>query len=850
MTVLPRASDRSATARLPIRQAQIAALSLASLIVVICTLAALLQALQLPFTALDDGLHWAPRTGQVLVVAPGSASEAFGLWPGDRIIALERSSVRAESEIMVLRDGHMFSRVLDPLTPSTSVLLKRYIPIGVAILIPVIGFLVWAHKPYDLTVSLFLIGCLLCATGLAAERLLLLHPRTAGLASLHATAIASLAAVIIHGHMRVTRYRPPIDERSLVISLYGIAATLAVATLPPAVLYSDAFLVADGARLYAVFALVVAVVLLAFRYRSLQSPLDRRPFTAIILFTGVTTMLLAGGTVVPDIVLGRPLLPFETMYVALGCIPLAYGLAVFRHDLLSVGRLINRRVAHSMGYVLAGAVVFFAGMLVFGTWHEVLTAPAPASVVMLCLAVCLVGLCAGARWLVDELLYRGWYDTPTLIDQVARSLNGVTEPRALADVLVSQLAPMRLRMVTLLLAGADGLHLVAERGTGMLVLTLGSLLATRLADAERPHTTEELVGDVAEVSADVNDARCLDWARRTGVEIWAPLVRDGTCYGVLLAGRRSDEEPCTAEDRKALGAIAQHVAMSAENVVTLARLRARLAEVEQLRESLEATVDERTGALARARDELERVVLARGREVSAVVHDLLHDLKNAQVLQRTLIAAARQGSVDAQLVADVGQQLENVHAAHEALLHDMLAAVLIQEGQLELHPAPVDLARLAAQVAERLQPRYTSQRCQLLVEVSGLIPLAWCDERQVARVLHNLLVNALEYTSPMVARGDVRVRLTAIADQAVIAIVDNGAGIEPAALAELQAVCAETASGRLRPHGMGIGLRFAARLIALSGGRLSIDSAGRDRGTTVAIALPQAWDERAVGERV
>ncbi|MDP9651422.1 MASE4 domain-containing protein [Paraburkholderia caledonica] len=109
------------------------------------------------------------------------------------------------------------------------------------------------------------------------------------------------------------------------------------------------------------------------------------------------------------------------------------------------------------------------------------------------------------------------------------------------------------------------------------------------------------------------------------------------------------------------------------------------------------------------------------------------------------------------------------------------------------------------------------------------------DRLRLAQVLANLLTNAAKYTPP----GG-RIELTVVADAAeiVIAVTDNGIGIESGKFSALFSMFSQVNPDHHRQGGLGIGLALSKSLIELHGGRVTVSSAGKDRGSCFAIHLP------------
>lgn len=265
---------------------------------------------------------------------------------------------------------------------------------------------------------------------------------------------------------------------------------------------------------------------------------------------------------------------------------------------------------------------------------------------------------------------------------------------------------------------------------------------------------------------------------------------------------------------RALKAITSYVEESAKT-----RRLAR--DLQQTKEMLEERVQERTAALVRSEANRER-------EVADAVHDLRHEL-------RTIKAAVLEGT----------PSFENNNSLFESandLLTDMLLASQLRGDALQLNPAVTDIGSLAADVLRQLNPVFQQADCILRIDVPDEPVFAWCDGLRINRVLKNIIHNALVYTLNYRAQARISVVLTASDTLILCSVIDNGPGMSDDEIQRLGERFLRLKTGDERPDGVGIGLSFCARLLALSNGSLSITSDGPGRGTVVTVALPRVFE--------
>ncbi len=120
------------------------------------------------------------------------------------------------------------------------------------------------------------------------------------------------------------------------------------------------------------------------------------------------------------------------------------------------------------------------------------------------------------------------------------------------------------------------------------------------------------------------------------------------------------------------------------------------------------------------------------------------------------------------------------------------------------------------------------------VEVAGETPVVEVDGGQIQRAIANLVENALKFSPP---GASVHIRITATRKEAIVRVVDQGPGLEPA---ELERVFDPFYRHADDPRsGAGLGLAIARGFVEANGGRVWAESRP-GQGATFAIALPVA----------
>lgn len=224
---------------------------------------------------------------------------------------------------------------------------------------------------------------------------------------------------------------------------------------------------------------------------------------------------------------------------------------------------------------------------------------------------------------------------------------------------------------------------------------------------------------------------------------------------------------------------------------------------QQLHETLERQVAQRTRELELANEELEAFSYS-------VSHDLRGPLQTVNGFCTALVE--KHGGA---LPAQAKHYVDRIRAGTlqmTTLIEDLLSFARTGRAPLELQH--VDLAPIAANVVAQLRQRYPQR--QVSVEIEAPLP-AECDPRLLAVVLDNLIGNAWKFTA-RTPEAAIRVGHSFDQDRGNCFMVsDNGAGFDMAFSAKLF-----KAFQRLHSvsefEGTGIGLAIVYRIVHRHGG--------------------------------
>jgi two-component system CheB/CheR fusion protein len=116
------------------------------------------------------------------------------------------------------------------------------------------------------------------------------------------------------------------------------------------------------------------------------------------------------------------------------------------------------------------------------------------------------------------------------------------------------------------------------------------------------------------------------------------------------------------------------------------------------------------------------------------------------------------------------------------------------------------------------------------------MPNIEADELKVREIIYNLLSNAVKYTPE---GGKIGIRAKKADSEIEVVVWDTGVGIASENMEKIFEgfFRVDTPYSRVT-EGTGLGLPLSKKLVELHGGKLSVESEGLDKGTSVRFTLP------------
>ncbi|MFY9607318.1 MAG: ATP-binding protein [Blastocatellia bacterium] len=215
--------------------------------------------------------------------------------------------------------------------------------------------------------------------------------------------------------------------------------------------------------------------------------------------------------------------------------------------------------------------------------------------------------------------------------------------------------------------------------------------------------------------------------------------------------------------------------------------------------------------------------------ISVASAKLKEPLRSVQLALHAVIEG-RAGELNEQQTSMLEDARENADHLDE-LIRDLLELAEIESGVLRLTTErlrPVELARDAVQ---RFQ--FAAESQHIKIENNVWPDLGWVigDRKAVARILENLLSNAIRHTP---RDGKVTIQATERVGRVLFSVCDTGEGIPEGQLPALFARFVQVSGDA---GGTGLGLALVKRLVEAQGGQVSVESRVGE-GSTFSFTLP------------
>jgi two-component system phosphate regulon sensor histidine kinase PhoR len=232
------------------------------------------------------------------------------------------------------------------------------------------------------------------------------------------------------------------------------------------------------------------------------------------------------------------------------------------------------------------------------------------------------------------------------------------------------------------------------------------------------------------------------------------------------------------------------------------------------------------------RKELERL---KDDFISMVSHELRTPLHHIKGFATTLLQTDVEWDAATQrdFLASIDREADRL----TQLVSKMLDMSRLESGRMPMQLVPCLAHDLLESALRRVQGLAAGR--PLLLSVPDDLPVLWVDDREIERVLINLIENAIKYSdtdTPIALSVEHR------NDQAIFSVTDQGIGIAAEHLPRIFDRFYRVESGERRVAGTGLGLAICKRIVEAHRGQIAVESAP-GRGACFWFSLPLGQQE-------
>ncbi len=250
---------------------------------------------------------------------------------------------------------------------------------------------------------------------------------------------------------------------------------------------------------------------------------------------------------------------------------------------------------------------------------------------------------------------------------------------------------------------------------------------------------------------------------------------------------------------------------------------------------LEETVTQRTAALKRANEEVQRFAYIVSHDLRSPLVNIMGFTAELEILRTELfekLAAANALAGSEVLNKDFDEAFGFIKSSI-ARMDRLIAAILkiSREGSRPLNPEPIDAKALVDGLVAGIAHQIREKEANVLV---GDLPGAVTDRLALEQIFSNLIENAIKFLKAT-GQGEIKVEGCHRGAEIIYTISDNGRGVDPKDHKRIFELFRR--SGPQDVPGEGMGLAYVSALVRRLGGTITVEST-LGRGSTFQLTLP------------
>jgi len=181
------------------------------------------------------------------------------------------------------------------------------------------------------------------------------------------------------------------------------------------------------------------------------------------------------------------------------------------------------------------------------------------------------------------------------------------------------------------------------------------------------------------------------------------------------------------------------------------------------------------------------------------------------------------------------------------LINQILDMAKVEAGKMKLTLSDVSMKTLLNDISMLVADMVSKKKIEMQLEIPMDLPNIQADELKVKEIIYNLVSNAVKFTPE---GGKIGMRAKKIGSEIEVVVWDTGVGIATENMGKIFEgfFRVDTPYSRVT-EGTGLGLPLSKKLVELHGGKLSVESEGLNKGTSVRFTLPIISNSEAKNEK-
>ena len=272
-------------------------------------------------------------------------------------------------------------------------------------------------------------------------------------------------------------------------------------------------------------------------------------------------------------------------------------------------------------------------------------------------------------------------------------------------------------------------------------------------------------------------------------------------------------------------------------MLTIYAFRLYVQQTKSQMDKLEEIIEERTGELRKAYDDLKRTDRVKTTFFSVVNHEMRTPLTaivgyaDLLTLDKTLSDRNR----------DMIQAIEMSSNRLMDLVNNILDISRLEEGKLKIYAIALQLQPIITEVLTMVRPMMEMKSIRCDIHAEDDLPQIYGDPKRISQILTNLINNAIKYT-PRQGHIAITAWKQTEPDMVCVSITDTGMGIPPDKLPTIFDRFSRIENEETQKTvGTGLGLSITKGLVEAHGGTITVDSE-ENHGSCFTFTLPVVMD--------